>query len=308
MTREIARPERRRSRLRLAYFAGICASLAFVSAQSLYAQARESALAFGAELSQLGELGAQAEALLINGQRFQHAVLVSDGEPAQLLDRAQAECARQPGPFGAALAQLAERAARSGAEPASALRSGVLRAEAADRGMITCFGGAGGASLAELAERISELVRTGRLGAIGSVRYVYAQRSAPGQSRVTALWTDEGLDPGAMFPAAGDAPGSDSPLLPRPPESRRLLSAAAAGTPFLLLHYAARLPAPELWRFYAPRLSALGFERVAAAGDAAAYRREDGEQLFLALIEQDGSTLVALIEDRAGWSGVEIGE
>src|SRR3954452_6344800 len=106
MTRGIARSRRRSFLRRLLYLAGTGASLAVVSGYGLYAQARESALRFGAELAQIGELGAGAEALLINGQRFQHLVELREGEPAQLLDQVQAECARERGPFGAALAEL----------------------------------------------------------------------------------------------------------------------------------------------------------------------------------------------------------
>jgi hypothetical protein len=292
----------------LLYLASTGASLAVVSGYGWYAQARESALGFGAELAQLGELDAGAEELLINGQRFRHVVDVREGEPAQLLDRVQAECARERGPFGAALAELADAAARSGAAPASALRQGVLRSESDGRGMIVCFAGAGGAGLAGLAERLRELVRSGRLGALGRVRYVYAEPIVPGQSRVSALWTDEALDPGALFPSAGDAPGSDSPWIPRPPASRRTLSAAADGTPFTLLGYASRLPAPELERFYASRLAALGFQAAAASAEAFVYQRQDGAQLFLSLLAEDGVTQVTLIESRAGVAGAEIGE
>jgi hypothetical protein len=308
MTRAIAGARRHSWLRRLLYLACGGASLAVVSGYGLYAQARESALGFGAELAQIGELGAGAEALLINGQRFQHLVDVRDGQPAQLLDQVQAECARERGGFGEALAQLAEAAARSGAAPASSLRQGVLRSELGGRGMIVCFAGAGGGGLAAFAEQLAELLRSGRLGALGRVRYVYAELIAPGRSRVSALWTDESLDPGAMFPSTGDVPGSDSPWIPRPPASRRTLSATAEGTPFTLLGYASQLPPPELQRFYAQRLAELGFQPAAAAPEATAYQRPDGAQLFLSLFAEGGATQVTMIESRAGAAGVEVGE
>lgn len=307
MTRGIARSRRRSFLRRLLYLAATGVSLAVVSGYGLYAQARESALGFGAELAQIGALGAGAEEFLINGQRFRYLVDVREGEPAQLLDQVQAECASEPGAFSSALAQLAQAAARIGAEPASSLRQGVLRSERDGRGMIVCFQGDGG-GLTGVAQGLRELVHSGRLGALGRVRYVYAEPIAAGQSRVSALWTDEGLDPSALFPSAGDAPGSDSPWIPRPPASRRTLSAAAQGTPFTLLGYASQLPPPELGRFYAGRLALLGFQPAAASAEATVYQRPDGAQLFLSLFAEDGETQVTLIESRGGVAGVELGE
>jgi hypothetical protein len=283
------------------------ASLAITSGYALYAQARESALGFGDELAQLGGLGAGADELLINGQRFRYLVDVREGEPAQLLDQVQAECASQRGAFGSALAELAEAAARIGAEPASSLRQGVLRSERDGRGMIVCFRGAESEGLTGFAQRLRELAHGG-LGALGRVRYVYAEPIAAGQSRVSAFWTDEGLDPSAMFPSSGDAPGSDSPWIPRPPAARRTLSAAANGAAFTLLGYASQRPPAELARFYAARLGAIGFQPAAASPEAKVYQRPDGAQLFLSLFAEDGETQVTLIESRGGVAGVELGE
>jgi hypothetical protein len=279
--------------------------LALVSGYGLYAQARDAALGFGSELAQVGELGAGAEELLINGQRFQHLVEVRESQPAQLLDQVQAECALRRGAFGSALAELADAAARLGAEPGAALRQGVLRSELDGRAMIVCFEGSAGAGLAE---RLRELARSGRPGALGRVRYVYAEPIAPGQSRVSALWTDEDLDPRALFPSAGDAPGRDSPWIPRPPASRRTLSAAASDAPFTLLGYVSQLPPPQLGSFYAARLAAFGFQPAASSGEATVYQRSDGAQLFLALFAEDGATQVTLIESRGAVAGVEAGE
>jgi hypothetical protein len=308
MTRGIPRSRWRSVLRRLLCLAVAGASLAVISGYGLYAQARESALRFGDELAQIGELGAGAEELLINGQRFRYFVDVREGDPAQLLDQVQAECASERSAFGSALAELADAAARSGAQPASALRQGVLRSELNGRGMIVCFAGSDGVGLAGLGQRLRELVHSGRLGALGRVRYVYAEPITAGQSRVSALWTDESLDPSAMFPSAGDAPGSDSPWIPRPPASRRTLSAAANGTPFTLLGYASQLPPPELERFYASRLAALGFQPAAASAEATVYQRPDGAQLFLSLFADDGTTQVTLIESRGRIAGVELGE
>lgn len=295
-------------------------ALGALSGLSLYARASEAALALGSELGRLSALsgGSPQEqdlaTLVINGERFHHGVVLSDQQPGVLLDRMQADCQRQPGPLAAGLAQLAEAVSQAGTgEPAAGLRRGVLRHEDGDRGMLVCFlgegsPGQGAAGLPALAQRLAQLARTGSLGALGPVRYVHVERSAPDHSRVTALWSDGGLDPVAMFPSAGDAPGSDSRLIPRPPESRRLLSAAAQGAPLLLLHYASHAPRAQLERFYAAQLPALGFRRLAADQDAAVYQRDDGHQLYLALIEQRAATQVTWIESDVGSVELQLDE
>lgn len=313
-----ARPRVRGSIWRLSlYLACAFTVLGALSASALYARAGDAALALGAELSRLSELSGAAEqgrpleTVLLNGQRFHHAVLLSEGSPHELLDRLQSDCQQQPGPFATALAELAEAAAAAGAEPGSALRQGVLRHEEDGRGTLLCFPGEGfpgegGAGLGELEQRLLQVARTGSLAALGPVRYVYVQRTGAEHSRVTALWSEQGLDPAVSFPSSGDAPGSDSLLVPRPPDSRRLLSAAAEGVPLLLLHYASHAPRPLLERFYAEQLRARGFELLAAEGDAVVYQRADGRQLFLTFSEQRAVAQVTWIESESGFSELEL--
>lgn len=309
-------PRRARgSILRLSvYLSCAFSALGALSGLALYARASEAALALGSELSRLSELddggspsGRAAETLLINGQRFHHAVLLGKGGPGELLDRLQSDCVREPGPLASALAQLAQAVSQTEAgEPAAGLRQGVLRHEDGERGMLVCFPGRGGGGLSVLAQHLAQLGRTGSLAAFGPVRYLHVQRTAPEHSRVTALWSDAGLDAVAMFPSTGDAPGHDSQLIPRPPESRRLLSAAAEGASLLLLHYASHAPRSLLQRFYATELRTRGFRELAADRDAAVYQREDGRQLYLALLEQRAATQVTWVESNAGHAQLEL--
>jgi hypothetical protein len=88
-----------------------------------------------------------------------------------------------------------------------------------------------------------DLGEGGDLSAFGNLRYVVA---SPGtkeggdldRTRVMSIWTEgrfrlESLEP----PAFGDAPGSDSPVLPRPPGSTRLFTAEAVGAPYAVRVY-----------------------------------------------------------------------
>lgn len=76
------------------------------------------------------------------------------------------------------------------------------------------------------------------LGTLGDLRFVTVSRGGAelGESHVTkvvSLWTDgtfrlSSLEP----PLRGDAPSSDSTLVPRPPNSTRLFTAEAADAPY----------------------------------------------------------------------------
>ena len=106
-----------------------------------------------------------------------------------------------------------------------------------------------------------------------------------------------------MFPATGDAAGSDSRVLPRPPGSRRTLSAAAAGMPYAVRTYESNEGRAEVERFYDGWMKARGWIRAARVESegASAYFRQDGYQVFLVLAEEEGRTYATLVE--AGASG-----
>jgi hypothetical protein len=294
-----------------AYLSCVFGALAAVSGYSLYAQAKDAALALGAELSGLGDLTAGAELVQINGERFHHALVIVPGDPGMILDRLQAECESHPGLMGQTLHDLAgydggQSARAEGVAPSSASR-GVVRHEADGRGMLVCWVSDERSGLSALGERLDELARTSKLSVFGRARYAFAEALPDGQSRVLTLWADTDLDLSALFPAHGDAAGSDSRLLPRPPRATRLLSAAAEGMPFLLLHYSSRAARPELQAFYDGWLGAHGWRRIPnTSTTGAAYLRQDGHQVFLGLLEQEVGTQVTVIESAGAIASVGI--
>jgi hypothetical protein len=301
---------RRSASLRLGvYLTGVFAVLSLVSGYSLYAHAKDAALAFGAELAGLGELTAGAEVILVNGERFHHSLVIVDGEPSEILDRLQAECESRPGLMGQTFAELAAHdEARVALGTAAAGSRGVVRQESEGRGMLVCWVSDERSGLGGLAERIDEFSRTSRLSAFGQARYAYVERLPDQQARVMTLWAETDLDLSTLFPTSGDAAGADSRLLPRPPESTRLLSAAAEGMPFLLLHYSSRTPSAAVLVFYERWLSEHGFRRVdAPPGSTTSYLRADGHQVFLNLLEQATGSMVTLVESRAATAAVQVG-
>jgi hypothetical protein len=112
------------------------------------------------------------------------------------------------------------------------------------------------------------------------------------------LWSDGPLPIGRMFPAEGDAPGTDSTLVPRPAGSRRTLSAAIDGYPAAVRIYESSQDAEAMARAAAPALMAKGFVR---AGDdstkpAAAYARRDGAQVVLSFTSHGDRTAMTVLE------------
>jgi hypothetical protein len=111
------------------------------------------------------------------------------------------------------------------------------------------------------------------------------------------MWADRGLDIRAMFPSAGDAAGTDSDVLPRPPGARRILSAHAEGLPYGVRLYDTGENADKVRAFYDSWMAAHGFEKV-KAGDrpGVSYLRPDGYQAFLAVGSHEGKTTIAVSE------------
>ncbi len=306
-------PGLRQLRLTL-YLLSVASVLGVSSGYALYANAKDAALSFGAELAGLGDLTGNAPVLTINGERFHHATVVAAGDAPALLDRIQAACDERPGALTRGLAELLELGQRQHQHTdtdtgvSSLLGRGGLRHENEGRGMLVCFVDDGAPQRGGLAERVASFSRSGNVSAFGRARYAYVEAVASGQSRVSILWADTDLSLSRMFPVTGDAPGSDSALIPRPPESVRLLSAAADGMPFLLAQYASRQPPAALSAFYRAELGALGFERVGTEAQGAAYLRRDGHQALLSLLEQSGTTHVTLLEQSGALSSVDVTE
>jgi hypothetical protein len=87
-------------------------------------------------------------------------------------------------------------------------------------------------------------------------------------------------------------------VLPRPPEARRTLVAAAEGMPFALRTYESAKSRADLQAFYDHWMKIEGWRlgaKVEREG-ASAYFRKDGYQVILTLNETDGRTYATLIE------------
>ncbi len=286
------------------YFTCVSCGLALLAARSVRADIGELGLAAGKQLAHLEDLTSEAEVLLVNGARFHHASTYSAHTVAEVLDRFQVECEKSPGMLGQGARAIPESAmARLDARVPRYSRNAIVRDESDAGGMLACFVGAKPGNLDELKSRLAHFSRTLDLAEFGDLRYVYASRKGD-QTRVITLWTDSELNLGRMFPASGDAAGADSPLAPRPPASRRTLTAAALGMPFGLRIYESAQSERELNSYYTRVMAERGYsvpEGASAAGTTA-FVKPDGAQVFVSLSSSDGTTFVTLT-DAAGRIG-----
>jgi hypothetical protein len=145
---------------------------------------------------------------------------------------------------------------------------------------------------------VKKFVATSDLSVFGDFRYAKVERTKRGSTHVTVLWTDGQVNLSRMFPAAGDAEGSDSRALPRPDQARRTLSAAAAGMPYGVRQYESREDPKAIEKYYSSWMSDHGWKSVARSdlAQGRAYLRADGYQAFVAVTEADERTYVTLVE------------
>jgi hypothetical protein len=275
-------------------------ALALLAARILVADVKEAALSAGHELAQLADLLDGTETIRLNGERLHHGSTYTDQDVTTVLDRFEAYCAASPSTIGRAMSDFPKELAGEVEKriPDHAARLGFVRDEAKGRGMVACLVSDQPTSSLDLAERLDHFMTTARLGEFGKFRYAFAERLESGRTHVITTWADTGLDIRAMFPSQGDAAGSDSPVLPRPPNARRTLSAAAEGLPYGLRLYEATDSADSLRIFYEGWMHQHGFA-TAEGGErhgTVAYLRDDGYQVFVAIGEHEGRASVTLLE------------
>jgi hypothetical protein len=146
----------------------------------------------------------------------------------------------------------------------------------------------------------------GDVGALGRIRYVYARRQGE-RTQVLTLWTDEAFPLGDLASKNGDAKGFDPAGVPRPPASRRLLSAREVGTPWVLAAYAVADDAGSTRAWYRSAMTGAGWStgpEFHRAVDAMAdrYVRGSGELHFAFQQTDDAGTVVQIV-GRAGEGG-----
>jgi hypothetical protein len=275
-------------------FAQALGSLFLVRA--VRAEVQDLMLSAGAQMMQLGkELGTTTpRTLRLNGAQIRMRVQSSHQHTLkQVLDQFEQRCRGSNGRFYEQLREAPKTKAWT--EDQLALFDGVIRVENERGGAVACLDvGDERGSATSLLERARRFVDSGDAASFGELRYVRAERTESGVFAVM-MWTDGPLNIKHMFPREGDAPGVEFPDLPRPPNSRRILSAWEEGQRPALNIYAAKDAQPEsLDAHYRAELPKLGWELLTPPGSDGAVRG------LLAM--RDGTTVSfshALVDDQA---------
>lgn len=210
-----------------------------VLAHQARAQLGEMLMGIGVEMLRFqgAERQQAPRTLMINGQPLRISVGVASAPLDEVLDHYQSGCRER----GGSLAQEVQELRDSGealSEVDNAWLDPVIRQQGEDRGIVACMDtGPESQSTEGLASKIAEFGQQMDLSAIGDLRYIYAVQEE-NETVFVVIWTEGSFRVGEMFPSEGDAPGADPQGLPRPPESRRLLSAYEVDHPQSMTLYA----------------------------------------------------------------------
>lgn len=288
--------------LRMAVYATFAFGvLAGAASRSVYADVREMGLGVGHQLAKLEDLTGGAYRIRVNGADLHRASAHTAQSTSEVLDRYEAVCRESPGAVGRAMNDIPSALAdRIDLKAGSPQRSSVVRSESDGRGMVVCFVDDPNDEPAPFTERMRALADTGDLSKLGHFRYVFAEPSKGphGGTHVITFWSDGELNLKKMFPATGDAPGTDSVLVPRPAGSRRTLAASVEGYPASVRIYESLATRESIERMYDETLRANGFTKVAApdARGGAAYVRADNAEVFVSFTAVEKRTTVTIVE------------
>lgn len=267
--KKLSRNPRLRGVLRVAAFLA-AANLSFSALMlpQARAAAEEAAKKNGlALLEQIGPtLVGPPEVALINGQRMSLASKLTPLGVEQVIERFGQHCREHSAGLASEIAALPkgaralEQLPAELRDPARWLSSETI---ASDHkvGQIACIARRdSGGGLKGLVDRIVAFTETGDLAEIGDARYVVARRDeASGQTHVLAMWTEGKFNIPEMFSNSGDAPGTDSGAVPRPPDARRVLSAEMAHRSYAIRMYDTKRSNDEVLSYYEQQLEPKGF-------------------------------------------------
>jgi len=290
----------------LAYAVFACSVLAALAARTVYADFAEGTLRAGRELEGLADVLGATKTVFINGTAMNVSTAFTDLDPVAVLDRFEALCQTHPQLLARALEDIPAtmRDAAAKAAPDRRLRLAILRKEVDDEGALTCFTSDRPVTLRDLPARLNEFAASRDLSVFGRFRYVYVKRTRSG-THVRAVWTDGPFDVGRMFPAHGDAAGLDSPLTPRPPNARRILSATSAQVPYGVHAYDCAEPTEAVRDFYDREMASRGWRRVASTAKGSVLYMKDGVMVYATIARKGARTLVTTAETGVDGTGAQ---
>jgi hypothetical protein len=290
----------------LAFCSGVCLVGAGLAARSAYGDVTDSALALGHELGKMGDVG-EKHPVRLNGQRIYVASATEEMPLTEVLDRMEAICRENSVGLVKEIDDLTEELKKElPSGPGSAEAAGIVRKEEAMSGFVACFArdSKEREKATDVVTRLTELLETGELSKLGKLRYIFGERTKEGRTHIVAVWTDGPFNLYSLFPQfEGDAPGADPKDVPRPIESKRLLTADIEGVPYGIHMYESAARYTDVLADYDVELPKRGWEAVLVdpGGEAEerVYQRGGVDLMIFAGRGNDADrTIVSLVEMR----------
>jgi hypothetical protein len=242
--------------------------------------------------------------LSINGQRLFVASKTTTLPPEQVLSLFDRNCREGTAKIRQDLEALPAGQTPLPPELRDPSRWLSVRADAEDgepREVACVVPAASAKSLQGLMNRFSAFSASGNVSDIGDVRYVVVRRAKDAHTtHVFAVWSEGTFSIPAMFPAAGDAPGTDPEDAPRPHNAVRVLSAELTGHPYALRMYDTTDAADGVLRDYASAIVGRGWTSTQLPEDDVL---NEGARAF---VKGSSVLLVTVSETPRGKSGITV--
>ncbi|MDB5216389.1 MAG: uncharacterized protein JWO86_4316 [Myxococcaceae bacterium] len=126
------------------------------------------------------------------------------------------------------------------------------------------------------------------------VRYTLAHRRDDGSIAVTTVVNASSTPLHELFPAEGDAPGSDLEGVARPEQSRRTMTAIVGRGEHAVRVYESTLDVEASAGSYDRQMTALGYDTTGSLDDARMYRKDDRSYVASFRATTGGSTVALL--------------
>lgn len=296
---------------RVVMFGCVLGTVAMVSAaHRAKADVGEAAVALGRDLIPLADVLGRTTSISLNGEHIFMGSVMTDEPVTSVLDRFQANCGENPGPFSEVIQQLNNIPAdkRVGELKDPHLSGNAFREESGNEGTVLCIT-KGSKSGSTYEKAMTAFGQTRDLGSLGKLRYAYARKTSSGSTAVLSAWTEDSFNIDKLMPADGSEPaGTDGGEVARPPSSRRTISAHVEGTPYGVRMYTTTESEANLITFYDADMAKKGWARHTLAEHkdmkpendpglkgTHLYTKGSG-QAIVQLASEDGATSVSICE------------
>lgn len=283
----------------LAFTAVVTVAFGLLVFRSAYANLKKQSLSMGRQLSQAGEVLNDQHRVLLNGEPIYVTNFNVPKTKQEVLDGIEKACVERSGNLGADYDKL-PAAFKAGLDDNLRKRfsTGVVREEQGREGSVACVLQHGDGGIKALSEKLGRFAKSGDVADIGDFRYVYVRESARG-TRVLTAWTEGSFRMKNMFPTEGEPAGSDPQNMPRPDDSKRIMSAEIEGAPYGVRVYESAQPAAAIFAQYERDMPTLGWDtlpKTPALEETTRAFSRPGVDVMVVAQENDGRTFVSLVE------------